>query len=451
MRGVRIAAGFSRSGVAASLSGMAGPRAGPMFSSGALNSRAAPSVLRRCFASEAFTVKLPPLAESLSDGDIEKVLVKVGDHVTVDQQLFSIETNKATLPVNAPHSGTVTEVLVGVGDKVVVDQPLLKMQLGGGAAAGASAGAAPAAASAAPPAEPTKSKSVPPPPGAKTAGASSAPPPPSPPAAAAAKAAPATASSPAPAVAKKPSAASDSSLGPREERRERLSKMRRVIAQRLKDSQNTYAMLTTFQECDMSGLFAIREKYGEAFAKAHSGVKLGFMSAFVKAAARALRESPEVNGVIDGEDVVFRNYVDISIAVASPKGLVVPVIRDADRKSFADIERSIAELGEKARNNQIELEDMAGGTFTISNGGVFGSLMGTPIINPPQSAILGMHGINKRPVVITTGGKDTIEIRPMMYLALTYDHRLVDGREGVTFLRRVKQLVEDPARIVIGV
>jgi 2-oxoglutarate dehydrogenase E2 component (dihydrolipoamide succinyltransferase) len=450
MRGVRIAAGFSRSGVAASLSGMAGPRVGPVFSSGALNSRATPSVLRRCYASEAFTVKLPQLAESLSDGEIAQILVKVGDHVTLDQQLFSIETNKATLPVNAPDIGTVTELLVGVGDKVVTDQPLLKMKLG--AAAGTSAGAAAPAASAAPPAEPTKSKSVPPPPGAKSAGGSSAPPPPPPPAAAAAKAAaPAAASAPAPAVAKKPSAASEPPLGPREERRERLSKMRRVIAQRLKDSQNTYAMLTTFQECDMSGLFAIREKYGDAFAKAHSGVKLGFMSAFVKAAATALRESPEVNGVIDGEDVVFRNYVDISIAVASPKGLVVPVIRDADRKSFADIERSISELGEKARNNQIELEDMAGGTFTISNGGVFGSLMGTPIINPPQSAILGMHGINKRPVVITTGGKDTIEIRPMMYLALTYDHRLVDGREGVTFLRRVKQLVEDPARIVIGV
>lgn len=225
--------------------------------------------------------------------------------------------------------------------------------------------------------------------------------------------------------------------------------MRRVIAQRLKDSQNTYAMLTTFQECDMSALFEMRKKYGEAFMKRHGGVKLGFMSAFIKAAATALKESPEVNGVMDGDEIVFRNYVDISVAVASPKGLVVPVIRDADKKSFADIEKNIAELGEKARNNQITVEDMAGGTFTISNGGVFGSLMGTPIINPPQSAILGMHGINKRPVVV--GPNDTIEVRPMMYLALTYDHRIVDGREGVTFLKRIKNLVEDPSRIVIDV
>merc|ERR1711916_6455 len=199
-------------------------------------------------------------------------------------------------------------------------------------------------------------------------------------------------------------------------------------------SQNTYAMLTTFQECDMSALFAIRKQYGDEFQKRHNGVKLGFMSAFVKASAMALRDSPEVNGVI------FRNYVDVSVAVASPKGLVVPVIRDADKKSFAQIESDISMLGQKAREGSIAMEDMAGGTFTISNGGVFGSLMGTPIINPPQSAILGMHGINKRPVVVN----DSIEIRPMMYLALTYDHRLVDGREGVTFLKRIKQLVEDP-------
>ncbi len=188
----------------------------------------------------------------------------------------------------------------------------------------------------------------------------------------------------------------------------------------------------------MSALFALREKYGDAFQKKH-GVKLGFMSAFVKAAATALKESPEVNGVIDGDDFVHRNFVDVSVAIASPKGLVVPVIRDADHKSFAQIEQEIAVLGQKAKDDTITMEEMAGGTFTISNGGVFGSLFGTPIINPPQSAILGMHAINKRPVVV--GPKDSIEVRPIMVVVLTYDHRSIDGREGVTFLRRIKHLV----------
>ena len=285
--------------------------------------------------------------------------------------------------------------------------------------------------------EKPKAKSAPPPPSA--AKKSSAAPPSQPPKKA--EAPKKDTSSPAPAAAATPMS------GDRTERRERLSKMRRVIAQRLKDSQNTYAMLTTFQECDMSALFSLRKKYGEEFQKRHQGTKLGFMSAFVKAAASALEEFPQVNAVMDGDDIVFRNYVDVSIAVASPKGLVVPVIRDANRMSFAGIENDISRLGALARDNEIAIEDMAGGTFTISNGGVFGSLMGTPIINPPQSAILGMHGINQRPVVVD--GK--IEIRPMMYLALTYDHRIIDGREGVLFLRRIKHLVEDPARMVVDV
>jgi len=225
--------------------------------------------------------------------------------------------------------------------------------------------------------------------------------------------------------------------------------MRQRIAERLKDSQNTNALLTTFQEADLSNLTELREQFKDEFFKKHQ-VKLGFMSAFVKASAVALIEQPVVNAVILDKDIVYRNYVDISVAVATPKGLVTPVLRNTERMSFADIEKEIAALGEKARKGQITLEDLAGGTFTISNGGVYGSLMGTPIVNPPQSAILGMHGINKKPLVITgKDGTDQIAIRPVMYLALTYDHRLIDGRDAVTFLKKIKSLVEDPRRLLL--
>jgi len=228
--------------------------------------------------------------------------------------------------------------------------------------------------------------------------------------------------------------------------------MRARIAERLKDSQNTYALLTTFQECDMSNLMQLRDQFKDDFQKKH-GVKLGFMSAFVRASTIALQELPVVNAVISGTDVIYRDYIDISVAVAAPKGLLTPVLRDCQLKSFADIEKEIIHLGEKAKNNKISLEDLAGGTFTISNGGVYGSLMGTPIVNPPQSAILGMHAINKRPVVITDPktGQDQIVVRPMMYLALTYDHRLIDGREAVTFLRKVKSVIEEPKRILLDI
>jgi 2-oxoglutarate dehydrogenase E2 component (dihydrolipoamide succinyltransferase) len=227
--------------------------------------------------------------------------------------------------------------------------------------------------------------------------------------------------------------------------------IRERIAQRLKASQNTYAMLTTFQECDMTSIMALRDKYKDDFAKRH-GVKLGFMSAFVKAAAIALTEWPVVNAVIDGDHIVYRDYVDISVAVATPNGLVVPVIRNAHLLSFAHIEKTLGELALKAREFKIKVEDTTGGTFTISNGGVYGSLFGTPIINPPQSAILGMHAINKRPVVVTDkDGQDQIAIRPIMYLALTYDHRLIDGLEAVSFLRRIKFLIEDPQRLLLDV
>jgi len=223
-----------------------------------------------------------------------------------------------------------------------------------------------------------------------------------------------------------------------------MSPMRKRIALRLKASQNTSALLTTFQECDMSKVMEMRDEFKDEFLKRH-GVKLGFMSTFVKASVNALKDMPVVNAVIEGDEIVYRDYYDISIAVATPTGLVTPALRDTDRMNLADIEKEIGLLGEKARTGKITLQDLAGGTFTISNGGVYGSLMGTPIVNPPQSAILGMHAINKRPVVVN----DQIVIRPIMNLALTYDHRLLDGRDAVTFLRKIKFGVEDPRRFLL--
>jgi 2-oxoglutarate dehydrogenase E2 component (dihydrolipoamide succinyltransferase) len=227
------------------------------------------------------------------------------------------------------------------------------------------------------------------------------------------------------------------------EARVRMSRLRRRIAERLKAAQNTAAMLTTFNEIDMSVSIALRERYREAFEKKH-GVRLGFMSIFVKAAIVALKELPGVNAEIDGEDVIYKNHYDIGVAVGTKQGLVVPVVRDADQLSFADIEKTIAEYGRKARDGKLTIEELSGGTFTISNGGIYGSLMSTPILNPPQSGILGMHKIERRPVALG----DKIEIRPMMYVALSYDHRIVDGREAVTFLVRLKECVEDPSRIL---
>ena len=234
-------------------------------------------------------------------------------------------------------------------------------------------------------------------------------------------------------------------LGERETR-VRMSRLRRRIAERLKEAQQNAAMLTTFNEIDMSGAIALRERWREAFEKKH-GVRLGFMSIFVKAAIVGLKELPAVNAEIDGEDIVYKNHYDIGVAVGTEQGLVVPVVRDADRKSFADIEKEIGALGRKARDGKLTIEDLSGGTFTISNGGVYGSLLSTPILNPPQSAILGMHKIERRPVAVG----DTIEIRPMMYAALTYDHRIIDGREAVTFLVRVKECVEDPSRLLFDI
>jgi len=376
-------------------------------------------------------VECPPFADSISEGDISW-MKEVGDSVSLDETVGEVETDKTSLPVNAPAAGTVTKLLVEDGETVTPGTPLFEMEEGAG-------GAAPAApvAKAAAPAEPAA-------PAAAPVVAAAAPIPTEAPKAAPVPTKPMSSSktdftAPAPAVL--------GSAGPsREERRVKMTRMRQRIAQRLKDAQNTCAMLTTFNELDMSGILQMRKEYKDLFEKSHDQ-KLGFMSAFIKAAATGLVQEPAVNAVIDDatNEIIFRDFVDVSFAAATPKGLVVPVIRNVESMSILDIERELARLAGLARAGALSVEDMEGGTFTISNGGVFGSLFGTPIINPPQSAILGMHGTFERPVAIN--GK--VEIRPMMYIALTYDHRLIDGREAVTFLKGIKQKVEDPRRLLL--
>ncbi|XP_053488908.1 dihydrolipoyllysine-residue succinyltransferase component of 2-oxoglutarate dehydrogenase complex, mitochondrial [Ictalurus furcatus] len=389
---------------------------------------------------EVLTINTPAFAESVTEGDVrwEKA---VGDTVSEDEVVCEIETDKTSVQVPSPAAGVIEELLVPDGGKVEGGTPLFKLRKGAGApkAAAAPAPAAEAPAAAAPPPPP------PPPPTAATVGSIPTTMPPVPPV----PAQPATSkpvSAIKPTAAPAAPAAGAGAKGVRSEHRVKMNRMRLRIAQRLKEAQDTCAMLTTFNEVDMSNITEMRKVYKDAFLKKH-GIKLGFMSAFVKAAAYALVDQPSVNAVIDDttKEIVYRDYVDISVAVATPKGLVVPVIRGVEGMNFTDIERTINELGEKARKNELAVEDMDGGTFTISNGGVFGSLFGTPIINPPQSAILGMHGIFDRPVAV--GGK--VEVRPMMYVALTYDHRLIDGREAVTFLRKIKSVVEDPRVLLL--
>ncbi|XP_074091814.1 dihydrolipoyllysine-residue succinyltransferase component of 2-oxoglutarate dehydrogenase complex, mitochondrial [Macrotis lagotis] len=387
---------------------------------------------------DVITIKTPAFAESVTEGDVrwEKA---VGDTVSEDEVVCEIETDKTSVQVPSPANGVIEALLVPDGGKVEGGTPLFTLR---------KTGAAPAKAkpAEAPPAAAPKPESV------------AAPPPPPPPAAASIPTqmppVPPVSSQPVdtkPVSAVKPSAAVSAAepgagKGVRSEHRVKMNRMRQRIAQRLKEAQNTCAMLTTFNEIDMSNIQEMRARHKESFLKKHN-LKLGFMSAFVKASAFALQEQPVVNAVIDDttKEMVYRDYIDISVAVATPRGLVVPVIRNVETMNFADIERTINELGEKARKNELAIEDMDGGTFTISNGGVFGSLFGTPIINPPQSAILGMHGIFDRPVAV--GGK--VEVRPMMYVALTYDHRLIDGREAVTFLRKIKAAVEDPRVLLL--
>jgi len=368
------------------------------------------------------SVPVPIMGESITQGVLAKWLVSTGAAVKADEVVASIETDKVTVEVRSPTAGVIAETFAAEGDEVNVGNPLFTLrELAPGEAppAAAKAAAPAAAATAAAP---------------KAAAAAAKP---------AAAAAPVKVSAgPAAPAAAAPAAAK----GDRSETRVKMTRMRLRIAQRLKEAQNTAAMLTTLQEVDMTNLIAMRNRHKDQFEKSH-GVKLGFMSAFVTASTKALVEIPAVNGVIDDttNEIVYRNYCDVSVAVASPTGLVVPVLRNTETMNFADVEKTIAMYGKKAKEGTLALEDMTGGTFTISNGGVFGSLFGTPILNLPQSAILGMHATKMRPVVID--GK--VEARPMMYLALTYDHRMVDGREAVTFLKSVANKIEDPTRLLL--
>jgi 2-oxoglutarate dehydrogenase E2 component (dihydrolipoamide succinyltransferase) len=415
----------------------------------------------------ATEIRVPTLGESITEATIGRWFKKAGEAVKVDEPLVELETDKVTVEVPAPAGGVLADIAVKEGDTVEVGALLGAIEAGG-------AGAAPA--------KPTQ-KSEP------AAAAKSAPPPPATPAAKAPAAQPklvaaadvqapsvrrlaaesgvdpsavagsgkagrvtkgdmlaaievgATAPAPrAPVIARAPSPPDDAAR----EERVRMTKLRQTIARRLKDAQNTAAMLTTFNDVDMSAVMGLRSQYKELFEKKH-GTRLGFMGFFVKAAIQALREVPNVNAEIDGDDLVYKNYYHIGVAVGTDRGLVVPVVRDADRLSLAEIEKAIADFGKRARDGRLGIEELQGGTFTITNGGVYGSLMSTPILNAPQSGILGMHKIQERPMAM--GGQ--VVIRPMMYLALSYDHRIVDGKEAVTFLVRVKESLEDPERLVL--
>jgi len=420
----------------------------------------------------AIEIKVPVLGESVTEATVTKWLKAVGDAVAMDEALVELETDKVTLEINAPAAGTLSKIAAAEGADVEVGALLGAIAEGKGATVAAPPPAAakapptpapePAPAPAAAPsaALAVEAKSLSPavrklvvendldPAGIAASGkdgrltkgdvleflkggetAPAAPPPAQP--AAQPAATPAAQYPPRP-------------IGPREER-VRMSRLRQRIAERLKEAQNTAAMLTTFNEADMTAVMDVRAQYREIFEKKH-GVRIGFMSFFVKACVVALREVPAVNAEIDGTDFIYKNHYDIGVAVGIEQGLVVPVLRDADAMSFADIEKTIADLGRRARDGKLAIDELQGGTFTITNGGVFGSLLSTPILNPPQSGILGMHKIQKRAMVMADG---TIAARPMMYLALSYDHRAVDGREAVSFLVRVKECIEDPSRIML--
>jgi 2-oxoglutarate dehydrogenase E2 component (dihydrolipoamide succinyltransferase) len=401
----------------------------------------------------AVEIKVPSLGESVSSARVARWMKQPGQPVAADEPLVELETDKVTVEVNAPAAGTLEAVAAAEGAEVEVGALLGTIAVGAAAAAAAPA-PAPAAAPA-PPAPAAKAEPIVMPAAAKIAAdrgidpttvtgtgkdgrvtkgdvlAAAAPTP-----------APRPAAAPPPPPAAKPAPAP----GSRTATRVKITRLRATIARRLKEAQNTAAILTTFNEIDMSAVMALRAEYKDAFEKKH-GVRLGFMGFFVKACVAALREFPLVNGQLAGDEVITHDYVDMGIAVSGPTGLVVPVIRNAEALSVAGIEAAIAAFGKKARDGALTLEDMAGGTFSITNGGVFGSLMSTPILNPPQSAILGMHKIEERPVAI--GGQ--VVVRPMMYVALSYDHRIIDGREAVSSLVRIKEAVEDPRRLLLEV
>jgi 2-oxoglutarate dehydrogenase E2 component (dihydrolipoamide succinyltransferase) len=412
-------------------------------------------------------IRVPTLGESVTEATIGRWFKKAGDAVAVDEPLVELETDKVTIEVPAPSAGTLGEITAKDGETVAVGA-LLGQITEGGAPAAARPAAAPAKAAAAPP--PAAVTAPAPAPAAPKAPPTDAPLAPSVRKIAAesgidastvpgsgkdgrvtkgdmlaaiekAASAPTPVNQPAAAMqVRAPSPADDAAR----EERVKMTRLRQTIARRLKDVQNTAAMLTTFNEVDMSHIMAMRAQYKDVFEKKH-GSKLGFMGFFTKACVQALKDIPAANAEIDGSDLIYKNYYHIGVAVGTDKGLVVPVVRDCDQKSIAGIEKSIADFGRRARDGQLKIDEMQGGTFTITNGGIYGSLMSTPILNAPQSAILGMHKIQDRPVAIA--GK--VEIRPMMYLALSYDHRVIDGKEAVTFLVRVKESLEDPARLVL--
>jgi 2-oxoglutarate dehydrogenase E2 component (dihydrolipoamide succinyltransferase) len=426
----------------------------------------------------ATDVKVPTLGESITEATLGQWLKQPGDAVKQDEPIASLETDKVAVEVNAPAAGTLAEQLVKEGDTVNVGAVIARIAAGGAPAVASTS--APAAQVETPvnpagPGETPALQSDPTAPhadggdltlspavrrvvlehhldpskirgtgkdgrltkddvlaAAKMQQAAPAP-------VAEAPGAPAQAG----AVAAAPASAGAQGQGRREER-VRMTRLRQTVARRLKEAQNTAAMLTTFNDVDMTEVMAARARYKDLFEKKH-GIRLGFMGFFIKAAALAARDVPSVNASIEGEEIVYRDYLDVSVAVSAPNGLVVPVIRDAQALSFAEIEKTIADFGNRAKDGTLKMEEMQGGTFTISNGGVFGSLLSTPIINPPQSAVLGMHRIEERPVA----RDGQVVIRPMMYLALSYDHRLIDGREAVTFLVRMKEAIEDPTRLLI--
>ena len=399
-------------------------------------------------------VKVPTLGESVTEATIGEWLKKPGEAVALDEPIASLETDKVAVEVPSPVAGVLGQQLAAVGDTVNVGAVIATVEAGGASASAAPAkaeAAAPAPATTAPatgesvdtvatmsPAvrrlvlehglDPTKIK------GSGKDGRLT-----KEDVLAAANAAPDAAPAPAPAAAPAATGAPG-----RQEERVKMTRLRQTIAKRLKSAQDNAAMLTTFNDVDMSAVIEARARYKDLFEKKH-GVRLGFMGFFTKAACLALKDIPAVNGRIDGDEIVYNNYMDISVAVSGPSGLVVPVIRNAETLSFADIEKTIGDFGKRAKEGTLTMDDMTGGTFTISNGGVFGSLMSTPIINPPQSAVLGLHRIEDRAVVVN----GEVVVRPMMYLALSYDHRLIDGREAVTFLKTIKEAIEDPTRLLI--
>ncbi|WP_100259007.1 2-oxoglutarate dehydrogenase complex dihydrolipoyllysine-residue succinyltransferase [Qipengyuania seohaensis] len=410
----------------------------------------------------ATEVKVPALGESVTEASIGELLKNVGDAVAVDEPIVSLETDKVAVEAPSPVAGVITEFKVAVGDTVEVGAVLAVIEEGGAPAAkGEEAGRAAEqreegkeerAEASAPAASSDASQTLSPavrravlehgvdPSTIKGTGRDGRLTKEDVIAAAKAKKDGGTIADAAPAQAATPSAPA----GERREERVKMTRMRQTIAKRLKGAQDNAALLTTFNDVDMSAVIEARTRYKDLFAKKHD-IRLGFMGFFAKAACLALKDVPAVNAYIEGDEIVYHDYVDISVAVSAPNGLVVPVIRDAQDKGFARIEKDIADFGKRAKEGTLTMEDMKGGTFTISNGGVFGSLMSTPIINPPQSAVLGLHRIEDRPVVVD----GEIVIRPMMYIALSYDHRLIDGREAVTALKIIKEAIEDPTRMLI--